>query len=387
MELDPQLSRQLSASLLRMCERSAFFAALALFARFQASQQVPTAATDGRDIFVNPAFFGGLSPADQDFVLLHEVLHAALLHVPRRGGRDPRIWNVAADIVVNGMLVHEGYRLPSGGLRDPGREHLSVEEVYELLLTQQQTSPALTTLDLLDARPQDGGEDGQGDGPDQDRRAVLESYWREAQQQARIVAESSIAGTLPQGLARELGALASSQLDWRSYLWRFLVPTPTDFQQFDRRFVGSGLYLETLSGESVHVHVAVDTSGSVNSPQLHTFASEVQAILRAYPHLRCDLYYADAELHGPYPLRPNSPLPPPIGGGGTDFRPFFERLERTRDQWGATVAVYLTDGYGTFPAAAPGTPTLWVVTPGGKDLAGFPFGEAVRLLPNAEDRR
>jgi predicted metal-dependent peptidase len=387
MELDPTTARQISASLLRMCERSAFFAALALFARFQASEQVPTAATDGRDIFVNPDFFGGLSSADQDFVLLHEVLHAALLHVPRRGGRDAQLWNVAADIVVNGMLVHEGYQLPSGGLRDTSREHLSVEEVYELLLTKQQPGPALATLDLLDARPADGGGEGQGDAPDQDRRAALEGYWREAQQQARIVAESSVAGTIPQGLARELGTLDAGRLDWRSYLWRFLVPTPTDFQQFDRRFVGQGLYLETLSGESVHVQVAVDTSGSVDSAHLHAFAAEVQAILRAYPHLRCDLYYADAQLHGPYRLTPNTPLPPPIGGGGTDFRPFFERIERTRDPWGATVAVYLTDGYGTFPAAAPSCPTLWVVKPGGKDVTAFPFGEAVRLLPRDEGRR
>jgi predicted metal-dependent peptidase len=240
MELDPTTARMVSASLLRMCQRSAFFAALALFARFQASEQIPTAATDGRDVFVNPAFFGGLAPADQDFVLLHEVLHAALLHVPRRGGRDPQLWNIAADYVVNGMLVHQGYRLPTGGLRDPTREHLSVEEIYELLLSKQQSSPSLPTLDLLEARPADGGES-QGDGADQDRRAALESYWREAQQQARMVAESSVAGTIPQGLTRELDALAAARLDWRSYLWRFLVQTPTDFPHCDRRFVGSGL--------------------------------------------------------------------------------------------------------------------------------------------------
>ena len=31
------------------------------------------------------------------------------------------------------------------------------------------------------------------------------------------------------------------------------------------------------------------------------FLSEVRAILHAYPHLRCDLYYADSALHGPFP--------------------------------------------------------------------------------------
>ena len=43
------------------------------------------------------------------------------------------------------------------------------------------------------------------------------------------------------------------------------------------------------------------------------------------------------------------------------------------------MAIYLTDGYGPFPAAAPGLPTLWVVTAGGRALEEFPFGKAVRL--------
>ena len=384
MQFDPQTARMVSASLLRMCERSAFFAALALFARFQASMQIPTAATDGRDVFVNPEFFGALSAPDRDFVLLHEVLHAALLHVPRRAGRDPQLWNIAADIVVNGMLVREGYLLPEGGLRDQRREQLSVEEIYELLLREQpQQQPQSATLDLLGSAPSDSSGDandaeGEGNG-----RAALESYWRQAHAQARMVAESSVAGTLPAGLARELGALDAATIDWRSYLWRYLVQTPTDFQHFDRRFVGRGLYLETLSGESVHVHVAVDTSGSVNSAELKALLGEVQDILRAYPHLRCDLYYADTELHGPYRLRPGAPLPPPVGGGGTDFRPFFEYIAKSRDQWGSSVAIYLTDGYGRFPDAAPGCPVLWAVTPGGRDVASFPFGEVMRILAGA----
>jgi predicted metal-dependent peptidase len=383
MQLDPQTARMVSASLLRMCSRSAFFAALALFARFQASQQVPTAATDGRDVFINPEFFAALATPEQDFVLLHEVLHAALLHVPRRSGRDPQLWNIAADIVVNGMLLREGYRLPAGGLREPRLEHLSAEEIYELLLHEQQQQPTLVSLDLLAEAPDDstaGSAASPAEGSQQARPATLEHHWRQALEQARIVAESSVAGTLPASLARELNSLEASRIDWRSRLWRYLVQTPTDFQHFDRRFVGQGLYLETLSGESVHVHVAVDTSGSVNGAELTAFASEVQAILRAYPHLRCDLYYADAALHGPYRLTPNAALPPPIGGGGTDFRPFFEQISKARDPWGATVAIYLTDGYGSCPDAAPRYPVLWVVAPGGRDLGMFPFGETVRLL-------
>ena len=54
-------------------------------------------------------------------------IESALLHVPRRAGREPKLWNYAADIVINGMILREGFSLPEGGLRDVTREHLSTE--------------------------------------------------------------------------------------------------------------------------------------------------------------------------------------------------------------------------------------------------------------------
>ncbi len=173
------------------------------------------------------------------------------------------------------------------------------------------------------------------------------------------------------------------RLDWRTLLWRYLVQTPTDFAGFDRRFVGQGTYLEMLDSQSLRVYVVVDTSGSIAKGALELFIAEVQAILRAYPHLRCELFYADMKLYGPYPLTARSELPAPQGGGGTDFRPFFRALAQRSDPHAASVAIYLTDGWGAFPSAPPRCPTLWVVTPGGRDLGAFPFGEAMRLLPAA----
>lgn len=298
---------------------------------------------------------------------------------------DSQLWNVAADIVVNGMLVQEGYSLPAGGLRNEQLEHLSTEEVYELLLREQAQQLGPGGADLLEQSPADA----QGGGAEhetadaQARRAALEKHWQQAHQQATIVSELSMAGRAPAGLRRELGELAPSQLDWRSYLWRYLVQTPTDFQHYDRRFVGRGLYLETLSGENVQVLLAVNTSGSIDNQMVQVFFGELQGILRAYPHLRCELYYADAALYGPYRMTPSSPIPPPVGGGGTDFRPFFARLPKHRPPWEPSVAIYLTDGYGEFPERAPRCPVLWVVTPGGLDLDKFPFGQVVRLLPHA----
>ncbi len=385
----------ISASLLRLRMKSPFFATLALFARFIPYQQLPTAATDGKDIFFNLEYLLSLPTNQQDGLLLHEVLHAALLHVPRRGVRDRTLWNIAADIVVNGIISQQGvFTLPPGGLRDPNLEHLSVEEIYELLLKDTSQCPNLPNPDLLESPPEDSDGEadsnssqsssqskiaGDGDSLSSAKKAALEAHWQNALQQAAVIARTVNQGKLPAGMERELGALTAAQIDWRAYLWRYLVQTPTDFSGFDRRFIGRRLYLEMLQGESVQVYVAVDTSGSIDHQQLRMFLSEVQGILNAYPHLKCELYYVDAEAYGPYELNPDSTLPKPQGGGGTLFMPFFEKVAASWDGHTQAVCVYLTDGYGTFPEKPP-LPVLWVVTPGGLGLEEFPFGEAVRLL-------
>jgi predicted metal-dependent peptidase len=374
--LPPDTARQISESLTRVRLRAPFYATLTLFADYHVTQRIQTAATDGRDIFVNPAFFDGLTPAERDGVLLHEVLHAALLHVTRRTGRDRLLWNIAADIIVNGIIDQlQGFALPKGVIRDDDLRDKTVEEVYYLLTRDGATGFELLMSDLLDAA------EGEGE-IDADRRAEIEDYWRHAMRQADALDQqmNRQRGDKPAGLRRELGRLDLARLDWRAYLWRYLVQTPTDFGDFDRRFVGQGLYLEGVTGETVRVNVCIDTSGSVTNDLIRLLASELQGILRAYPHLRCELYYADTALYGPYDLTGQSAIPPPIGGGGTDFRPFFAAITKQHDPFHHGLVIYLTDGYGVFPETAPPFDVLWVVTPGGLDLDEFPFGELVRLV-------
>src|SRR4051812_34441519 len=111
----PSVDRALSAALLRLRVKQPFFGALALFARYEVSNRVPTAATDGRTIYVNPDFWNPLTSAEQDGLLLHELLHAALGHCWRCGVRNQQVWNIAADIVINGMICEDPQAaLPKG---------------------------------------------------------------------------------------------------------------------------------------------------------------------------------------------------------------------------------------------------------------------------------
>ncbi|MBZ9749409.1 VWA-like domain-containing protein [Deinococcus sp. HMF7604] len=366
----PDFQRLISGSRLRLRGKSAFFATLLLHAEFVPSREVAAAGTDGERVYVNPEVAASLTPDVLDGLLLHEVLHAALSHVERRGPREKKRWNKAADLIVNGMVSAAGLPVPPQSRRDDHLERLSVEEVYTSLDGEADENGDEEGDDLLDAPPSDAppkqGKPGQS----------VSRQWQQALAQARSVdAMSGGQGDDPLGMHRELMRLAPARLDWRAHLWRFLARTPVDFGGFDRRFVGRGLYLEALDDESLRALVAVDTSGSVDDDAVKALVGEVQGVLGAYPHVKATLYYADTEAYGPHDLSPGGEIPPPQGGGGTDFRPIFALLDTHEPD----VLVYLTDGYGDFPEAAPRTPTLWVVPPGGLEDEGFPFGEVLRL--------
>ncbi len=95
--------------------------------------RIPTAATDGHTIWLNPRFFAGLADSERLFVLGHEVWHCALGHIGRAGGRDHERWNAAIDHEVNALLVAEKLQMPRDGILFEGCEGLPAEEVYELL--------------------------------------------------------------------------------------------------------------------------------------------------------------------------------------------------------------------------------------------------------------
>ncbi len=359
--------RAIKAGLLELSIHAPFFSTLALFAELVSDDaRTETAATDGKRIYYADAYVLGLSRKQLLGLLAHEVLHAALLHPSRRARREPARWNVAADIVTNGIVRQQSWaELPEGAIIVPKLETLSVEEVYELIAAD--ASPGLFA-DLLPS----------GEGMLSQRAAYeLEAYWTEARAQAQIICG---AGSEPRGLSRELGRLGASRVDWRAELWRFVVQTHDDFAAFDRRFIHRGLYLETLGTDSLSLAVAIDTSGSISKALLTQFLTELRAITRLYPHVRGELFFADAALDGPHDIERDPPAP--RGGGGTSFVLFFDHIARERDvrPQPTMVAVYLTDGFGDFPSAPPYIPVLWVVPPGGAHESAFPFGRVIRLV-------
>ena len=253
-----EIDKRLQGALLRIRGDHPFFGTLALFAEFRVSDTVPSAATDGKVLWFNPDFTAWQDPSQLGGLIAHELLHAALQHVPRRRGRNPGLWNIAADIVVNGMVAGDTkYTLPEGGVEKAELAHLSVEEIYEQLVTGKLPIPILGLIDLLAG----GGHTA----IDEERATSLQRHWRAALQQAGAVARRMNKGFGREGLdsLRDIVEATAPSLNWREILWQFLVSTPCDFSGFDRRFIWQKLYLEEVVGESLQEEGLTTLSGWV----------------------------------------------------------------------------------------------------------------------------
>jgi len=365
---DTKISSRIKAALILLRSQHPFFGTLALYCNVRVVSTIDSAATDGENLFLNPDFISKLNKNELLGVLVHEILHMALLHNQRRSTRDPILWNIAADIVVNGMILDlTNYKLPNGAIHCKNLSQLSVEEVYEKLPTRNEIST--DDLKLVDLIPQSvpSSKD-------------LATYWKTAVSQAQSISIQNdiFTGQGSMDKFRDFDAMISPFLSWQELLWGFLIATPYDFHGFDRRFIFDGLYLDALEEEYLSVAIAIDTSGSISISELSLFIAEVKSIIGIYPHIKAELFYCDADIFGPYELNMLNTLPPPQGGGGTSFEPFFQEIK----QQYIDLAIYFTDGYGSFPKCYPEHETLWVITSSGIENNKIPFGSIARMSIN-----
>ncbi|TCS73008.1 putative metal-dependent peptidase [Sulfuritortus calidifontis] len=186
------------------------------------------------------------------------------------------------------------------------------------------------------------------------------------------------AGKLSASLMRFVDNLLAPQLPWRALLARYMMNAARDDYSFQRtsRREGEAL-MPRLYSQSVNVVVALDTSGSVTDEELREFLAEIDALkgqVRAEITLHaCDDKLAEA---GPWRYAMWEPVTLPAevaGGGGTDFRPVFDWVNR--DRLSPDLLVYFTDAEGAFPEQAPPYPVVWLV----KGKAPVPFGVRIQL--------
>jgi len=395
-----------------------FYASLTMRLRLVQAPGIQTAATDGVRLWYEPSFIASLTDDELRGLLAHEVMHCVFLHHTRRGKRNPTVWNIAGDHLINLLLRQQNFILPNGALMDDRFSGMTVEQVYTILMDEfekQGGAPGEGTYqdpcggvqDFSgddgqggdDAEEQDGasqGGAGQDDGDDQWKPGKQKSAsqaekaqqahdWKIAVVQAAKVAKME--GKLPGGMDRYVEDLVTTQVDWRSVLQDWVSATSkTDYtwSRPNRRTISGGLYLPSMDSQDAlgTLVLVMDTSGSISQRDINVFASELSAILEAYD-VEVHVIYVDTEVANHQEFTSDD-LPitlEPKGYGGTDFVPGFDWVQDQGIR--PTGLIYFTDlECSSYPPYTPEYPVLWV-TSGynrGNPWASTPsFGEVINV--------
>ncbi|NHZ93175.1 hypothetical protein F2P45_29805 [Massilia sp. CCM 8733] len=160
----------LSRCKIRLRQRHPYFAVLTLFAIYRTDPEVALADTDGREVRLNADAFLALPDTVATGLLLHVTLHAALLHPLRLSGRNPALWNIACDVIVNHIIgTQTTFPVPPGSYvaAHLGERFVpqTAEHVYEYLLKHRLGADQLAAK-LNAPQAAGAGQGGAGDAPD-----------------------------------------------------------------------------------------------------------------------------------------------------------------------------------------------------------------------------
>lgn len=324
--------------------KSPFFGSLALKLKVVRNPDVPTMATDGYHLFYDEDFVESLTNDELTGVICHELLHCALGHMFRRGEREPKKWNVAADYAINCLLLEDfKMTLPKDRLYDTEYRGKSAEEIYKLLPDQPEAPNWGLIMDGLEAV---------GTLPEQ------EAEWGIALKQAAEAAKS--AGMDIGGLA-SLIEMSESKVDWREQLTRLLGShSKSDFTWMrpDPAYLYKKFIIPTLHAPSIgHLTFAIDTSGSVSDRDLADFIGELQNVLENVHFDGLTVVQCDTDIRDVQEYEHDDEINPKVHGrGGTQFQPVFDYIKENPTDG----LIYFTDMYPCdgWPED-PGIPVFW----------------------------
>jgi predicted metal-dependent peptidase len=331
--------------------RHPFFGNMATRLRILAADDwLPTAAVDGRNLYFNTQFFNAMDNKEIEFVIAHEILHCVFDHLGRRFDRNPMLYNIAADYIVNNLLVRDRIGTKPKVVecyQDFKYEGWSSEEVYDELFEEAKKNGEefLKQLgemgEMLDEHldPEDGdGQEGAGEGKDKDGNSVSKSKPKYSKEEMKKIkdeikegmlsaAQAAGAGNTPGEIARMIKQLTEPKMNWRELLRQQIqstIKSDFTFSRPSRKGQMSGAILPGMNvQDTIDIAVALDMSGSIGNDQAQDFLGEIKGIMDEYQDYNIKLWTFDTKVYneqdfsadcGEDLLDYNI-----MGGGGTDF--------------------------------------------------------------------
>lgn len=368
-------------------ERFTAISPILMIGSWSVVDDMPTAATNGRDVLYGRKFVDDCDDKLLRFVVLHEYYHVMLQHMTtwaKLDKEDAKLSNIAKDMVINLMLKEAD---PGGHFLtvwehaycDQQYKGLDTGEVYRRLKNQSQSQPQGQQMDDHQSGGEPGDEEGEGG-----MKPLTEAEAGEVIKAVDTALRQGalIAGKLGHGMARDVEALLEPVVPWQDVLRDWLKTTAkgedlSTWRRPARRWLGQDMYMPSRYTESVErIVIGIDTSGSIGEEALRRALSEVAGACEMVSPQMVDVIYWDARVaaHEVYEgerVRDIANVTKPKGGGGTDARAMFDFMDKRGIKPDAVIM--FTDGYTPWPKTLP-CPVLWCISTKGLRA---PVGESL----------
>jgi predicted metal-dependent peptidase len=400
--LDRAARNKIISARTNMLVRNGFFGFLALQLKLvEATEEnglgeITTMAVDGINLFYSPDFVHKIDDEECEAVVAHEVEHCCLQHFSRRGSRNPMIWNMAGDFVINSDLIKAGFKLPgdpisvdmmgdpkykgvTGYLYDAQFENMNTETIYDKL-------PFTEIVINIGSGNDPGGCGGVIDSPTPGKQSEASQTWETAVRIAVQVAAGNNAGHIPGSLQKLIEYLKKPKVSWREQTHRFIdqsLSREISWARLSRRSMSIGALLPgSIPDRLQHLVFFVDISGSISFELCRQMVSEVAGALDEGTADMITVVYADTDVHhvDTY-YRGDIVTAGHYRGGGTAFSNSFKWLQANVPD--ASCVIYLTDLEVNDFGEDPGCPMLWAVYCQDHDFERLssraPFGQCIHI--------
>ncbi len=294
------------------------------------------------------------------FVIAHEVLHVALDHTRRRAGRDPLIWNLACDFVINHWLVSMNVGIsPEGLFFDKELANKSADEIYLMIASDIRLKKKMMTL--KDMRAGEGSNKKSCDMLDSDPNYFSEfaDACKEALLRGMYMHQSCGRGDLPADLEEEIKAINQPVIPWQVDLAQWIAehfPLDDNRRTYSRPSrrqsstpdIPRASYIKPIYEKNTRTYgVIMDTSGSMDRELLGKCLGAIAAYSAAQEVKEIRLIFCDAQPYdeGFVPVEMLAHKIKVKGRGGTVLQQAVNYLQNCTDFPNDAPILILTDGF------------------------------------------
>ena len=345
-------------------------------------------ATDGAYLYYDPVFVLKKYQEEPRYItrsLLHLLLHCIFSHSFQYDKLDRRLWDLAADIAVENVIMELAFdsaRLfnEDAVIRKSNRLReeigaLTADRIYKYLKNNSLTEQELEELTSIFKRDEHDLWM-----PKEELEMSIEQ-WKKISERIKADLKSfTKARAGAEILEKNLEETTRDKYNYSEILKRFMVmgeDIGVNDNEFDYIYYTYGLeqygnlpLIEPLEYKEAHkikeFVIAIDTSASCRGAIVRAFLQKTYSILKSsenfFHKVNIHIIQCDNEVQSDTKLTCDEDFEKFLqygklkGFGATDFRPVFSYVERLKAQGefeNLKGLIYFTDGYGVYPEKMP----------------------------------